>query len=384
MKIFLCSTAYDLFDFRAFVVDLLASRGHEVLYHESPTFPSRVGLHSHDQCIEAVKEADILLCLVDKRYGGKFSGEIDLFANQEFKVKGSNRIGERKDFPVTVLKNDLSITWCELLTAYKNNIHVMTFARQRVLNEKDTRRKNQELKSFRPAFVDNNLVFDMLDWITKQESNNWISSFDSVVDFGRKLETWIIELEKAIPRRGADAGEQNPGQQYCILVEGEIDRIVINHILSVISPNKGFLIIPCNGKYQILNNSKVLINDLGKKFKEVLVIVDTDAYTDDAKEDFIQRTNNLIRDSGPAYARVFYAHPIIEAWIASGIVKLNHQNMKMVYGSKNDIYRRLMGSPCKRMNSANINDCMRRFNLEEAIKNSLELKEFVEYIKNLD
>ena len=49
MKIFLSSTAYDMLDFRALVVDRLEDDGHEVLFHESPTFPARIGLHSHDQ-----------------------------------------------------------------------------------------------------------------------------------------------------------------------------------------------------------------------------------------------------------------------------------------------------------------------------------------------
>ncbi|QGQ97554.1 DUF4062 domain-containing protein [Paenibacillus psychroresistens] len=37
MRFFISSTAYDLHDFRAVIIEQLEKRGHEVLYHESPT-----------------------------------------------------------------------------------------------------------------------------------------------------------------------------------------------------------------------------------------------------------------------------------------------------------------------------------------------------------
>src|SRR5688572_2010984 len=74
MKIFLSSTAYDLFDLRAFTVRVLQEMGHEAIFHESPTFPAVLNSHSHDQCLHAVKRVDLVLCLVDRRYGGRYAG----------------------------------------------------------------------------------------------------------------------------------------------------------------------------------------------------------------------------------------------------------------------------------------------------------------------
>ena len=72
MKVFLSSTAYDLLDLRAKFVEIFTKKGHEVIFHESPTFPAKYDLHSHDQCIMAVETCDTLICILDKRYGGKY------------------------------------------------------------------------------------------------------------------------------------------------------------------------------------------------------------------------------------------------------------------------------------------------------------------------
>ncbi|WP_394803551.1 DUF4062 domain-containing protein [Niabella hibiscisoli] len=76
MKIFLSSTAYDLLDFRAKIVEVLNKNGHEVIFHESPTFPAKIDLHSHDQCLQAIEECQMVLCIIDKRYGGRYSGDL--------------------------------------------------------------------------------------------------------------------------------------------------------------------------------------------------------------------------------------------------------------------------------------------------------------------
>ncbi|MBU7315380.1 DUF4062 domain-containing protein [Paenibacillus oleatilyticus] len=191
IKIFISSTSYDLIDLRALVVDRLQKRGHEVLYHESPTFPANLGLHSHDQCIKAIKHCDIVVCLIDRRYGGLYQGKFN-FSIEPFKIKS-----DKVELEITIPAEKLSITWCELIEAYNLKKHVITFARQKTLDEKQTRRKNQELVSFRPAYAQGNEVFDFIDWITKKQENNWIVPFENIVDFEQKLITWITEVEKS-------------------------------------------------------------------------------------------------------------------------------------------------------------------------------------------
>ena len=144
MKIFISSTSHDLSDFRALIVDLLQERGHELIYHESPTFPAKLNLHSHDQCTLAVEECDIVIYMIDRRYGGKYKGVFpNKFPNQIIDILGCTKSGKKKRYNVEITTDNLSITWCELITAYDHQIPVITFARQRTLDEKETRRRNQ-------------------------------------------------------------------------------------------------------------------------------------------------------------------------------------------------------------------------------------------------
>src|ERR1700716_402475 len=116
MRIFLSSTAYDLSDLRAFTIDMLEKSGHEVLFHESPTFPARVGLHSHDQCIEAVADCDLVVCIIDRRYGGRYAGaRLATIPDQDFEVLGMTKGNKRKKFKIHMAPADLSITWVELI-----------------------------------------------------------------------------------------------------------------------------------------------------------------------------------------------------------------------------------------------------------------------------
>jgi hypothetical protein len=126
MKIFLCSTSFDLEDLRALAVERFGGK-HEFVHFEDAAFPSRRGLHSHDQCIEAVRLADVVLCVIDRRYGGRYQGTQKAnFPDISFNVGKQN-------VPIVVTTADLSISWCELITAYNQGKYVITFARRRTL-----------------------------------------------------------------------------------------------------------------------------------------------------------------------------------------------------------------------------------------------------------
>jgi hypothetical protein len=262
MKIFLSSTAYDLADFRSLVVDRLESRGHEVLFHESPTFPARIGLHSHDQCLEAIKETDLVICLVDKRYGGMYHGEIlKPFSPLNFNILGSTKKGVKKRFGLIYNLDMLSITWCEIYTAHDNGIPVITFARQRTLDEKETRRRNQFLATFQPAYADKNELFDFLDWITQRKTNNWIAPFANIVDFEKKLFSWMNEVDKSIPEPNTSDAIVRDGNKsrICVIVEGEVDRLFVSYLINTLNLSQHFVIIPTYGKYQVLNNFESVV-----------------------------------------------------------------------------------------------------------------------------
>ncbi|MCH5716436.1 hypothetical protein [Niabella hibiscisoli] len=176
---------------------------------------------------------------------------------------------------MTVAK--MSITWCELERAYTLNKNVITFCRQRTLDEKDTRRHNQYLKTFKPAYAEKNELFDLIDWITKQRRNNWIVPYSTIVDFEEKLKVYIDEYDKL--KLKTTVSKKYTKNRICIIVEGEIDRIVVQTLIRKSKIQGDFVIIPSYGKYRIVQNTNDYIRPFAETFDQVIVLVDTDAKT---------------------------------------------------------------------------------------------------------
>ena len=64
-KVFISSTCFDLKDLRAELAISLKEWGYTPIWNESPDFPKKPGLHSHDQCLDVVENCDIYLLIID-------------------------------------------------------------------------------------------------------------------------------------------------------------------------------------------------------------------------------------------------------------------------------------------------------------------------------
>jgi 5S rRNA maturation endonuclease (ribonuclease M5) len=377
MKVFLSSTAYDLIDIRAKVIAMLSQKGHEVIFHESPTFPAKIDLHSHDQCILAVEECDTIVCILDKRYGGEYRGEL-LKDNNSVKITilGKDANGNKLRQKIEVPVNKMSITWCEINRAYSLNKNVITFSRQRTLDEKETRRHNQYLKTFRPAYAERNELFDLIDWITKQKRNNWIIPFNTVVDFEEKLETYINELEKL--RLKTTVSKKYLKKKICIIVEGEIDRLVVQNLIRKSRIKGDFVIIPSYGKYRIVQNINEYIQPFADSFDHVIVLIDTDAkgfgQLNTFRENIIQLQENLVRNN----VQIFGANPEIEAWIVAGL----DENLYRQYEGfiQKEIFTEIFGNST----IENTRQLMRKYNVSQAISLSPELADFLGVLRQFE
>lgn len=353
LKIFLCSTSFDLEDLRALVVDRFGKK-HEFVHFEDAAFPSRRGLHSHDQCIEAVNQANVVICIIDRRYGGRYHGDRKAdFPQVSFKV------GKEKH-PVVVPTEDLSISWCELLTAYRKEKYVITFARRRTMDEKATRRKNQAVSDFKAAHVDDVRVFDLLDWITKQPKDNWIIQFDNAVDFLAKLEKWLETADKTtVPSVSSDESVLAP---IVLIVEGETDAVIVKVILSKLNLRHPVSIIVAQGKRALLGNLK----GYAKGFENAAgLLVLADADTNDPHEIKMQQSQfeQIASQFGRPAARLVLAVPDIEAWLGG------KRPMRVVAG------RHLI----REDGLSSLQD-----NLEKKMKSIPSLRSFIEALREMD
>ena len=324
-KVFLCSTSYDLEDFRALIVDRLGSE-FEFIFFEDAAFAARRGLHSHDQCIAAVAEADIVVCIIDSRYGGKYHGKQPTrFKDQTIEVKYKTASGQPKTVNVVTPTKELSITWCELIEAYDRSLQVMTFARQRTLDEKQTRRKNQGNKSYIPAHVDSVKVFDLLDWITKQDKDNWITSFTNAVDLLEKISKWLRSASNTmvIPAQPVSG----PKPPIITLVEGNRDVDIARTIVSQLGLKRPVEFIVTQGKYSMLNGLPQYIEAF-KDASGIIILLDAD--TDDQSE--IERERDLLFARIPKEharkVRIVQAVPQLDEWLFAIEKKSKHPPSK--------------------------------------------------------
>lgn len=166
-KIFLSSTVFDLVDLRLALASALEAHGtYEVVYNESPKFPIKRGIHSHDVCLDAVKECDIYILVIDKRYGGTYAGT---------------------KYP----KKDVSITWYEYITAFKKGKEIHTFVRKETWDERPIYKRYKQKyqgKELEPFYVDDIRVFEFIEYVVHQPKCNWIDQFNTVEDLKRVLQ----------------------------------------------------------------------------------------------------------------------------------------------------------------------------------------------------
>src|SRR3989337_806306 len=167
-KIFISSTYFNLKDLRAEIAKALKEWGYTPIWNESPDFPTKPGLHSHDICLDVVKECDIYLLIIDKRYGGTYAGN---------------------KYP----KEDISITWYETKIALQEDKEIHTFVRDEVWNERPTYKKNlKEGIIIKPHHVDTPKLFEFIDFINLQPRDNWIDTFKNSVELKEKLKVILI------------------------------------------------------------------------------------------------------------------------------------------------------------------------------------------------
>lgn len=168
-NIFISSTFYDLCDIRSELACFLKNHNRNVMWSESIDFPVDYTIHSHDVCLNNVKKADLMILIINKRYGGIYAGNA---------------------YP----SRNISITQYEVEKAKEIGIPVVTFVRNTTWTENAIYKHNKKNGiEIMPFYVDKVQVFDLIEYI--QHSNaNWIYQFENSVDLKLKLETILSNI----------------------------------------------------------------------------------------------------------------------------------------------------------------------------------------------
>ena len=141
------STDYDLHEYRMAVISKLKSNNVIASAFESTDFPVEPDMHSHESCLVALERTDIVIIIIDKRYGGIFYDD-----------------------------SSESITEEEYFTAIKNKIPCLIFVSERTWQErhdynvdleKSGKKEEEFQKEYNCKYVDNVKVLQLINKIQK-------------------------------------------------------------------------------------------------------------------------------------------------------------------------------------------------------------------------
>ncbi|MGN9097806.1 DUF4062 domain-containing protein [Flintibacter porci] len=174
------STDYDLHEYRDALITQLEDSGVCVSAFELPEFPVEPDQHSHESCITALKRTNVVILIVDQRYGGIYYDT-----------------------------SKVSITMQEYLTAIEKGIPCLVFVNRKTWEERhtykhDLKASGQDPQQFDASYsckyVESVDVLHFVDEICSAYNNhkcsNWISVFDGIPDLLENVEGKLKGLSR--------------------------------------------------------------------------------------------------------------------------------------------------------------------------------------------
>lgn len=174
------STDYDLHEYRNALINQLADSGACISAFELPGFPVEPDQHSHESCITALKRTNVVILIVDQRYGGIYYDS-----------------------------SKVSITMQEYLSAIEFGIPCLVFVNKKTWDERHAYKVDQKTSDQKPEEFDASYQckyvssVDVLHFVDKicsaykeYKCSNWISFFDGIPDLLEKVEGKLKGLSR--------------------------------------------------------------------------------------------------------------------------------------------------------------------------------------------
>jgi hypothetical protein len=152
--VFLSSTCYDLADIRSSIESTLRRMGYLPILSDRTEFVVDPKVHRHDVCIAQAKLADLMILLIDRRFGADYRDQ-----------------------------SDISVTWAEFRAARDSGIPIIALVRKRTWDEREKARLDP---SFRPDYADPRL-FKFLTELQDVFFGTWMQMFETEADIVQRL-----------------------------------------------------------------------------------------------------------------------------------------------------------------------------------------------------
>lgn len=178
-KVFVSSTCYDLAQIRHNMHSLLTGFGYEPVMSEYSDVLFDPRQHTHTNCIQDVKHADIVVLFIGSRFGGKAIPEAISLIDWEAARRNS------KSSSIFESKESLSITQLEVISAIESGIPVFPFVEERVHYDHLVYEKNKEnfelIESMTFPSIEKKdsakFIFEFINFLRHRTSNNAVIPF---------------------------------------------------------------------------------------------------------------------------------------------------------------------------------------------------------------
>jgi len=181
-KIGILSTDYDLHPIRAKVINLVAGLGFEPIAFELPTMRVEPGVHSHEACVLAIETSDIVILIIDRRYGGLYLG------------KGPYSITEKELLRAYELRK--VIIPCISRKAFDDR-WVSYRAAQKLMQDEGID-KSEARKRILPRYVDKWEVLDFIERVRKLDRDQYLVIYDNEADLLATIQGRLKGLSRFI------------------------------------------------------------------------------------------------------------------------------------------------------------------------------------------
>lgn len=182
LSIFLSSCCYDLIDLRAEVATCLEADGNLVYRSEDPdsSFANRLDARdSIEACLLNIDRCDVVVCIVDRRYGPLLQGEYGDFSATHIEIKHAREVGK----PILTFIRDQAYREFKLIQKSRHQSDMPSEHLKWILPESE-----KEDKRVRQRYV------EMISELTSlQNGKNWFDPFRTSVDLASIIRKRLIE-----------------------------------------------------------------------------------------------------------------------------------------------------------------------------------------------
>lgn len=151
-RVFVSSTCYDLKYIRENLKFFIRTLGYEPILSEDGDVFYNPKLHTHDSCLSEIETCQLFVLIIGGRYGGKFKSTDKSITNQEYQA------------------------------ALLSKTPIFALVEHGVYSEHHVYQKNKANKTINYPSVDNAMIFDFIDEVRKNITNNAIVPFRDFSD----------------------------------------------------------------------------------------------------------------------------------------------------------------------------------------------------------